>query len=389
MAFKNRIRLPFYLTRPQFPRVANVFDLADGSTKVQSVIIRKTFEGETENLPKEIHERLIIALSHDEVTVEGKFLLTGVSLNSDYELDWNKFLDYPLAKAGFKVQVTPFNYSNDNCQTCEEVSQVVCEDDDIGTINEDETVTVHPLVNDSICCKPVVISLVTYNTDVLDSCTISGNDIIIHTKASLTDANSIVLATYRAQCPNGSYDEANIIANINGTDPTPVCLSPINPVVVSLDSDTSATFSWTAPSPAPACGYHWQVTNLSGFILHTSGDTSNTSVQVTGLPSNQLCRFYVRSNCCSLDSNYAAPVIFNLPPPSGAQNCGLYSVLNSAFPDVFGLVSYIDCNGVAQDRFIQGATSQLICALQSSPGIPVSLITAGPGNLSVTYIGLC
>lgn len=389
MPFKNRIRLPFYLTRPQFPREANVFRRADGSTKVQSVIIRKVFEGETENLPKEIHERLLIALSHDDVTVEGRFLLTGVSLDGDYDIDWNKFLDYPLAKAAFKAQVTPFNYSNDNCKTCEEVSQVVCVDDNIGTVNEDETVTVHVLENDEVCCKPVVISLVTYNTNYLDSCIISGTDIIIHTKLSLSDANGINLVTYRAQCPNGSYDEANIIGDIHGTSPAPSCLAPINPVVVSLDSDTSATFSWTAPSPAPSCGYHWIVTNHTGLIVLASGDTNSLSVQVTGLPSDQICGFSVRSNCCSLDSNYAGPIIFNLPPPSNTQSCGQFEVFYSDFPANFGIVDYIDCNGSQQSFFVQGSTSILICALQTSPGAAVQIITSGSGDFTITYFGLC
>lgn len=389
MAFKNRIRLPFYVTRPQYPREANVFRLADGSTKVQSVVIRKVFEGETENLSKEIHERFIIALSHDDVTVEGKYYLGGVSLDGDYEIDWVKFLSFPLAKAAFKVQVTPFDYSNDNCQTCEEISQVVCVDDNIGTIDEDETVSVPVLENDSICCSPVVISLVSYNTTYLDSCIISGNDIIIHAKPLLSDANSIVLVTYRAQCPNGSYDEADIIGNINGTDPTPTCLAPLDPILVSLDSDTSATFSWTAPSPAPACGYHWEVQRpVTGEVM-ASGDEAGVSVTVTGLPSNEnFLRFYVRSNCCSLDSNYAGPVIFSLPPPSDTQSCGSYEVFNAELPFQFGLVTYIDCNGVQQDEIVRGSESVTICALQTSPGVPVELFGSG-GDFTITYLGLC
>jgi hypothetical protein len=387
MPFKNRIRLPFYITRPQFPRESNVFRRADGSTKVQSAVIRKVFEGETDNLPKEIHEKLIVALSHDDVIIEGRYLSTGVSLDGDYDIDWNKYLDYPLAKASFKAQVTPFNYSNDNCQTCEEISQVVCVDDNIGTIDEDETVTVHVLANDSICCSPVTISLVTYNTDYLDSCIISGTDIIIHTKPSLPDANSIVLVTYRAQCPNGSYDEANVIGNINGTDPAPVCLAPTSVALVSLDSDTSATFNWSAPSPEPSCGYHWKVTNGFGVLI-SEGDTVDTNVQVTGLPSNALfLRFYVRSNCCSLDSNYAGPVIFNLPPPSGTENCGQYSIENFDL-SAMHYVTYIDCNGNSQEAYVSPGNTVFICALQNSPGDPIQ-ITPSHFDINITYIDLC
>lgn len=388
MAFKNRIRLPFYVTRPQFPTESNTFRLANGSRKTLSSIIRKVFDGETDNLPRELHERLVIALKHDDVTIEGKYYLGGVSLEGDYDIDWNKFLDFPLAKAAFKLEVTPFDYSNDNCQTCEELSQVVCEDDDLGTVDEDDTITVHVLENDSICCSPVVISLVTYNSDFLDSCIISGNDIIIHLKPSLPDANSIILVTYRAECPNGSYDEANVIANINGTDPTPICLAPTNPVLVSLDSDTSATFSWTAASPVPSCGYHWEVQRaITGEVL-ASGDTANTTITATGLPSSEsFLRFYVRSNCCSLNSNFAGPIIFNLPPPSEGDACGQYQLYNNDFPTNYAIVSYIDCNGNEQNIHVQGSTTNLICALQNSPGEPVSIYSNG--EVEINYIGLC
>jgi hypothetical protein len=385
--FKNRVRLPFYVTRPQFPTESNTFRLANGRRKTLSSIIRKAFEGETENLPREIHERLVVALKHDDVTIEGRYYLGGISLDGEYDIDWNKFLDFPLAKAAFKVEVTPFDYSNDNCQTCEELSQVVCEDDDLGTVDEDETVTVHVLENDSICCSPVVISLVTYNSDFLDSCIISGNDIIIHLKPSLPVANSVILVTYRAECPNGAYDEANVIANINGTDPTPVCLAPTSPVLVSLDSDTSATFSWTPPNPVPDCGYHWEVTNFTGFTTLASGDTSSTSVQVTGLPSNQsLCQFFVRSNCCSEVTNYAGPVIFSLPPPGESENCGQYQVANFALG--LGSVTYLDCNNEYQTINILPGQPVLICALQHSAGNPVDIITQN-NNTEITYIGLC
>lgn len=375
------------MTRPQYPREASVFRRADGSTKVQSVIIRKVFEGETDNLPKEIHERFIIALSHDDVTIEGRYYLGGVSLDADYDIDWNKFLDYPLAKAAFKVQVTPFNYSNDNCQTCEDISQVVCVDDNIGTIDEDETVSVPVLANDSICCSPVVISLVSYNTTYLDSCVISGNDIIIHAKPLLSDANSIILVTYRAECPNGSYDEANIIGNINGTDPTPVCLAPLEPELVSLDSDTSATFAWVEPSPAPECDYHWEVRNLVNSVI-LSGDATGGGVTVTGLPSNASgLKFYVRSNCCDdFNSNYAGPEIFSLPPPSGTETCGMYELFNSD-PADFHIGNYADCNGDQKFVNIGPFHSRDICVLQSSPGNPIDLSV--DFEINITYLGLC
>ena len=385
--FRNRIRLPFYITRPQFPSDDNVFRLANGSTKVASTVIKKVFDGETENLPAHIHERLIIALKHDDVRIEGYRYLGGVALEGAYEIEWNRFLDFPLAKAEFKVQVSPFDYSNDNCQTCEELSQVVCEDDDIGTLVEDETLSIPVLNNDSICCKPVTISLITYNTDFLDSCIISGNDIIIHAKPVLPDANSVLLLTYRAQCPNGAYDEANVIGNINGSAP-PTCLAPVNLQWVDSPSDTSAQFNWDAPSSVPDCGYYWEVRTSLGVLL-ASGDVTDTDVLVTGLPSNETnLRFFVRSNCCDdISSNFAGPVIFSLPPPVDTETCGEYSIDNFDFTAIH-FVTYIDCNGVSQEAYVIPGGNRLICALQNSPGDPVS-ITPSHFDINITYVGLC
>lgn len=382
MPFKNRIRLPFHVTRPQYPREANVFRRADGSTKVQSVIIKMVFEGETDNLPKAIHERLIIALSHDDVIVEGMYYLGGVSLDGDYDIDWVKFLNFPLAKAAFKVQVTPFNYSNDNCQTCEEASQVVCEDDLIGSIGEDETLEVPVLENDSICCSPVVISLVTYNTDYLDSCIVSGNEIIIHTKTELVTQNNVTIVTYRAQCPNGNYDEANIIADIAGS--IEECLSPAN-LAIGTITDTSAQATWTAPSPAPV-SYHWELYLLSDLINPVStGDTTDLFVNLSGLSAGTQYRFFVRSVCDSDSSNYVNADFTTSQPPD-QEDCGQYLLTNNSLG--FTNVSYIDCNGNYQNVVIQTGQSSVICALQNSPGDPVEIIDQN-GNVDISYLGLC
>lgn len=382
MAFKNRIRLPFYVTRPQFPTESNVFRLANGTRKTLSAIVLKTYEGETENLPKEIHERLVIALKHDDVTVEGRYYLGGISLDGDYDIDWLKFLDYPLAKAAFKVQVTPFNYSNDNCQTCEEVSQVVCVDDNIGSIGENETHNVAVLENDSICCSPVEISLVTYNTDYLDSCIVSGNEIIIHTKEELVTQNNVTIVTYRAQCPNGNYDEANIIADIAGS--IEECLSPAN-LAVGTITDTSAQATWTAPSPAPD-GYHWELYLLSDLITPVStGDTADLFVNLSVLSAGTQYRFFVRSTCDNESSNYVNTDFTTSQEPD-QEDCGQYLLENNSLG--FANVSYIDCNGNYQNVIIQTGQSSVICALQNSPGDPVEIFDQN-GNVSISYIGLC
>lgn len=385
MPFKNRIRLPFYITRPQFPTESNTFRLANGSRKTLSTIIRKVFEGETDNLPREIHERLVIALKHDDVTIEGKYYLGGISLEGDYDIDWQKFLDYPLAKAAFKVEVTPFDYSNDNCQTCEELTQVACEDDDLGTVDEDDTITVHVLDNDSICCSPVTISLVTYDSNYLDSCIISGNDIIIHLKPVLPDANSVILVTYRAQCPNGSYDEANIIANINGSA-SAQCLAPTN-LVVNTVSDDECSISWDLEPGA--ISYSWELYkyNIGVPILAQSGTTTTDNINLSGLTAASQYRFYIKSICdVGFESNFVY-VDFITQPLSDNIFCGRYRLENMNFAG-FESATYIDCNGNEQTIIIPPLQTREICAYQGIPGVPASIIISH-SSLIVTYLTLC
>src|SRR6187549_2999416 len=144
MPYRNRIRLPIMFCKPQFPMERNTFRLADGSSKVLSVVIRNTYEGKTDQLPEDWHRKLVIALAHDEVSIENERLLSNVTLNGDYGIDWQDFLQYPIAQANFQVQVTPFNATNSNCQTCEEMSQVVCVDDTTDEVWEEGSTNQFP-----------------------------------------------------------------------------------------------------------------------------------------------------------------------------------------------------------------------------------------------------
>lgn len=389
MAFTNRVRLPIKLHKPQFPQEREVYRMANGATKTLSVIIRKVYDGQTDDMPEKMHERLVVALGHDNVVIEGDKYIGAITLEgNNYDIEWSDFLSRPVAQAKFKANVTPFNATNSNCGTCEEYSQVIAEDDNLGDIPEDSIQVVDILANDSICCYPITVSIITFNTSFVDSVVVNpDNTVTIEIKDNLPSANSVMLGTYRVQCDNGIYDEANIIANIQGTSPDPVCLAPTDPQLDSLDSDTSATFSWTAPSPVPDCGYHWEVRTPFSVVL-ASGDVAGTSVTVTGLPSNEnFLRFFVRSNCCdAFESNYAGPVIFSLPPPSDTETCGEYELTNENL-FFWRSASYIDCNGDEQTIIVPQAETRSICALQTSPGNPVQINAMS--ELTVTYIGLC
>lgn len=155
MPFQNRIRLPFYLRAPQWPATSNVFRRADGSLKVLSAVVRKTYEGETDYMPEAWHERLRIALMHDNVQIEGQKLVGKVALEGEgYEVEWQRFQDYPTAKANFTIQVGDYNFSNDNCQTCEEAMQLSLTDDSAGARDEGDSFDVNVAANDTVFLQP-------------------------------------------------------------------------------------------------------------------------------------------------------------------------------------------------------------------------------------------
>lgn len=111
------IRLPFYLKEPQFPIKRNVFTLSNGDQKKLSSRIEKEWIAETDYMPKEWHEKLVIALEHDFVAVinTNSNIDSKIIADANYEIDWPSFLNYPMAKAKFKAKQIPYNNVNTNC----------------------------------------------------------------------------------------------------------------------------------------------------------------------------------------------------------------------------------------------------------------------------------
>lgn len=391
MPFRNRIRLPFYITRAQFPSEQNVFRRADGSTKTLSAVVRKVYEGETSWLPEAIHERLKIALMHDDVTIEGYRYLGGVSVEGEYDIDWQRYLDYPIAKAEFKVQVTPFNYSNDNCQTCDEATQLSLEDDTITgpyeVLEEGQEYQYNVFANDSICCSPVTAEIVTINSTYVDSATIDATSgiVTITMKATTPSATLANLLTYRVTCPNGGYDDADVFANVNGSEE--VCEAPTNLQIVST-SETEAEISWDAVIDATE--YDWQLFLASDlFNPVQTGSEATNSETLTGLTPGTDYVFYIQTDCGDGDTSAFSNIPFTTEGEA-EEGCGQYEVCNGPFdPEVEGsqtiTVTYINCAGDLANTILVANQCKLICALETSPGNPVSIINAD----SVTYIGPC
>lgn len=359
---------------------------------MQSVVIHKIYEGETDYLSEALHERLKIALKHDSVTIEGFRYVSGIGVvaDGDYEIAWiTTMLDYPIAKASFKVEVTPYDNFNDNCQTCEEATQLNLVDDTITSIYEsiDEGTTVYYNVfaNDTICCKPIraivrtTNSLYVYRAEIDETTgviTIEMNP----TAPSATNAN---LLTYRVTCPNGSYDEADVFGNVSGSEES--CEAP-----GSLDAgpvtENEATPNWfDLPTPLPLSYNYALYKSDNLFIIIHSGNTTDTSVHFDDLEAGVCYTFFVQSVCESGTSDF---INIEFCTPSAGTQCGVYNIIYNDGSGNRGhstTITFLNCLGEFENKIIFNLGNTLICALEDSPGNPVSII----GATEFEYFGPC
>jgi hypothetical protein len=392
MPFLNRIRLPMQLHSAQFPEERTVFRKANGVTKTLSVVIRKQYEVETDYLPERWHQRLTIALAHDNITWEGDHFLGGVSKDGDYNIQWpDGVLHYPTAKAECKVQVTPFDATNSNCQTCEEASQLDLVDDQMGTIEEDTDYTASLADNDTICCFPAVFSLISYNSDYLTSATINASTgvLSIHTGTDLISANGLLIATYRVTCPNGGYDEANVYADVEGT--IEGCLAPTDLTIESFGA-SGFTYSWVAPFVGASFYYELYEGALPVGSPLQSGDIGTLeTVTITGLPPDADYYFQVRTVCYGSNSNFIGIEGHTTPE---TEVCGEYEILfdsGTGIPQDRLRFEYMNCAGATVFGIVFNNSSMIFCAAQTAPGVPINITPEDPppGSVDINYLGLC
>ena len=388
--FKNRIRLPFYLSKPQFPVERNVFRKADGSSKLLSAVIRNTYEGKTDQLPEDWHRKLIVALTHDSVTVEDARLLTDVVIDGDYSIEWQDFLQYPVAQSTFTIQTTPFNASNSNCQTCDEISQISLVDDTTATVWAEGTTNEFPdliTANDTICCYPFTIIITTFNTLYFDSVTVAPNGTLtVVVKASVPNLSNVFVATYRVTCENGGYDEADVYGNISGT--STVC-PPATGLLVALDptNGTIATVIWVQPSPGLT--YQWQLFLTSDLFtpVQTGTVISDDELNITGLTPGGSYTFVIYTDCGG--GSLSTPVTTGFSTPvTGNAACGNFRVIFFYEGTIF-TYTYFDCAADVVNVNVSVTSVEYRCMLMDpATQVPILFVTNG-GNITYEYVDLC
>lgn len=368
---------------PQFPVERNIFRKADGSSKVISVIVKNTYEGTTDQLPEDWHRKLVIALSHDNVKIEGNRFLSDVVLDSDYGIEWEDFLSKPIADAKFTIQVTPFNNSNSNCQTCDEIAQLALVDDTTATVYSEGTTNNFPfniLLNDSICCNPFVVSISSFNTAYFSAVSVTQLGVATFTvKPLVPDIAKTLLATYRVTCPNGAYDEANIYVGIEGT--STVCVAPEELVF------DSGAIDWNGTIPAPAGGYDWYLYNANDiYTVIASGNTAGLSVNISAfIVPGQPYVATVNANCGGGNLSTSIMVEFSTPAPG---TCGAFTITHLPPEYEDANYTYMDCKGDIINRVFNLTGNQFICMMMDASNVPVFFTTTST-YISYTYTGSC
>ncbi len=116
-SFRNKIRLPMFLSQPQFPKKEEVYVKSDGTRVRLSAQLGKEYKAETDYMMEHLHEKLAIALAHDSLLIENPDagVNTTFICEGNTDIKWLDFLNYRAAKAEFKVRQTPYNLVNSNC----------------------------------------------------------------------------------------------------------------------------------------------------------------------------------------------------------------------------------------------------------------------------------
>ncbi len=299
----NRIRLPFYLSKPQYPAEEDVYLKGNGTRVVLKSIVNKVMDGRTDYMPPQLHERLVIALRHDIANVESEKYTASIRITGAYDITWPDFLDYPFGFANFKAFEEAFVARSNRCDICAESNFLTLVNDSMpDVIEEGMSYDINVAENDSICCSDPVFSIFSYDTDYIDTISITQLGVVSFTlKTPLASAPDKTLFTYKVTC--GELEElADVTGTVEGTV-TPLCEAPSNLVLSSIDPSSlpeEIRADWDAPGGGPPTdGYEWLlVTWPAGFIIG-SGNTTDNFININALDCGTSYRFYVRSVCDS------------------------------------------------------------------------------------------
>jgi hypothetical protein len=110
----NRISLPIYVAKPQYPSSKKVYKKSNSTIKTLYASIEKEWPLETDHFPNWMHECLVAALHHDyfDMVINDKWV--GLSNDGqDYKIDWVEE-QVDKGKGAIKLKQQLYNYLNYN-----------------------------------------------------------------------------------------------------------------------------------------------------------------------------------------------------------------------------------------------------------------------------------
>lgn len=332
MPFTNRIRLPFYLSKPQYPVDEEIYIKANSRRVVQKSIISKEMEAKTDYLPALLHERLAVALRHDIVSVEGQNYSGDIRINGAYTIDWVDFLDFPVAPANFKAFDDGFAARLTRCEICNDVTELSLQPDVFpGILEEGETYNINVSTNDGICCANPIFSIDSFDSNFIDSISIVAETgvVTMTLKTPLNSAANITLFTYKVIC-GGEEETATVSGTIEGSG-SALCPAPSNLVLTEVDPASvpyEINANWDASIPAPADGYRWTLHSYSGAteVLISFGTTTATEVNINSLDCGVTYRFRVTAVCDAELPDESATLVADITISCPAPGENMYLV---------------------------------------------------------------
>jgi hypothetical protein len=116
----NAIRLPIYFKEPIVSSDKNIYVRSDGSRKLLSARLAKQYKGIIDAVGEDIHQKLVVALNHDDVRFVPEEYPNINGFKCTFEDEYNN--EFPtimqnvnIWPADFTIFETPFNNFNSNC----------------------------------------------------------------------------------------------------------------------------------------------------------------------------------------------------------------------------------------------------------------------------------
>lgn len=362
----NRIRLPFYLSKPQYPAEEDVYLKGNGRRVVMKAIVNKVMEGKTDYMPSLLHERLSIALRHDEVNIESDKYTASIKLVGAYDIDWQDFLDYPFAPANFKAFEEAFVARSNRCDICTVSNFLTLADDQMpDDLEEGMSYEIDVTTNDSICCSDPVFSIFSYDSDYIDTISITQAGVVSFTlKTPLASAPDKSLFTYKVACDDVE-ETADVTGTVEGTL-TPLCEAPSALILTSVDPASlpeQIHADWAEPGGGPpADGYEWLLVTWPSGLPIASGTTTDTEVDINALDCGETYRFFVRAVCDLATDYFSAYIHETITTPDCVVSKDMFGVNQS------GVQIEFDIDGGPNYIFPVGTTSGTVGDIVITPG---------------------